>query len=405
MGLKVLLNTQKAKEDGLCAIRVYINQNGKHAYSAVKNVNQPIYCDPKYFKDGKVKLIHPNHRILNDCIRTTFNRFEQIMLENPLVNAKDIVSIYKTGKPGRARRLIPFIETFIDDCGSGKLQRTPGTVQVYHATLNRLKDFNEEFNKDVDFGDIDRDFYNSFTSWLRKNGVKKENSIGKHIKTLKTFLNEAVERNVSNISEHKKKYFQVPSNETDAIYLNEAEMDSIINVSLDKYPHLQQERDRFIVSYYSLFRFSDSIRIDRSMLFKQGKKLLLRLRSKKTNIETILPVKPIVKEILERYNYQMEENTNQESNWKLKEIGGIASNKCKSLKEKVRMNGETDFKYNFIHTHTGRRSGATNLYLSGVDIRTISKLLGHRKITTTERYIRVDMLETANSMADHPFFK
>ena len=47
----------------------------------------------------------------------------------------------------------------------------------------------------------------------------------------------------------------------------------------------------------------------------------------------------------------------------------------------------TEKKYNFVSSHTARRSFATNLFLKGADILTISRLMGHTSVDNTQRYI------------------
>lgn len=57
-------------------------------------------------------------------------------------------------------------------------------------------------------------------------------------------------------------------------------------------------------------------------------------------------------------------------------------------------------KYEFVSSHTGRRSFATNLYLAGVSIEDIAVLMGHGKnIETTKRYICADKRMSSNVMA------
>lgn len=46
-----------------------------------------------------------------------------------------------------------------------------------------------------------------------------------------------------------------------------------------------------------------------------------------------------------------------------------------------------DKKYNFVSSHTARRSFATNLYLRGCDLYTISRYMGHSDMQMTARYI------------------
>lgn len=406
MGLKVVLWEKQPRSDGTCAIRIYLNRD-KHKYYGLK-----LYCQPREFdyKAGRVKRTRYNWQSINSSIAIAYNRFEQIMLENENIGVDEIVNIYDFGGRGIKNEYSfhSFVQMFMKECKEGKVKRSIARQKNYKSAYNMLK----EFNPNLNFNHINKDFYNSLVAWMRNEKHFKKNTIGHRINVLKAFLNEADDRGIYKDGEQKRKYFQGPEEDSDSIYLNEKELDKIIKLNLSKHPHLQQERDRFVVATFLLCRYGDSITIQKEMIIEDWikrdnkKKLALffRKRSQKTNTEVIIPIKPIVKKILERNNYSLNFDTNQESNWKIKEIGSLVAKKYTPLKEKIIINGKEDYKYNFINTHTARRSGATNLHLQGVSIRTIAKLLGHKKITTTEKYIRVDALETAHIMANHPFF-
>jgi integrase len=87
----------------------------------------------------------------------------------------------------------------------------------------------------------------------------------------------------------------------------------------------------------------------------------------------------------------------------LKEIGELAElNEMITLKRGGTT--VTDKKYNLISTHTARRSFATNAYLARVPSIAIMKITGHRSEKSFMKYIKVDSLQSALNIADHPFF-
>lgn len=62
-------------------------------------------------------------------------------------------------------------------------------------------------------------------------------------------------------------------------------------------------------------------------------------------------------------------------------------------------------KYNLVSTHTARRSFATNLSKAkDVPLYAISKALGHSKITTTMRYLRIGIDENAALLAESSYY-
>lgn len=403
MGLRVNINTYRPQPDGKCPIRLYLTRNGKQAYYPVKSGADQVYCDPKHFDGSRVKKSHPNANIINGRIAESYNRFEQLMLSNPAASVGELISLYE-GKSSSNTTLFGFIDNFINECKEGKIKRDNKTIIRYGTSINHLKAFNPK----LDFGNINKQFYDEFTNHCRNLKDKKgktyrlhENTIGGIIKHLKVFLNEANERGVTNTQEHKKKYFKTIEIDTDAIYLDEKEIDKIINFDTKDHPHLQAEKDRFIVSYYLLFRWSDSIKIEKSMIFKEkGIEYIQKRWEKAPYNEVRIPIKPIVKKILVKNNYTFKKDTAQEANWKIKEICRLAK-----INQKVHLNGLTGPKHEFVSSHVCRRSAATNLYLSGVSPKFIMDLGGWKSVQVFMKYIRVTKIETARAMANHPFYK
>lgn len=398
MGLKVILWDPRPRADGTCVIKIYLNRDKKKYY-----ILGEYYCLPKDFdyKKGRVKDNRANANHINAHIIIAYNRFEQLMLEHPSAGVDDIVEMFE-GKKNSKETFTSFMDTFVSDCKSGKLMRDKKTVKGYVTSINHIKAFAPK----MDFNDINKTFYDTFTNHLRnlkdKDGVKyalHENTIGRTIKHIKVFMNEANERGVTTIIEHKKKYFKTINVETDSIYLNEKEIDKIINLDLSQRPALQSERDRFIVAYYFLFRYSDSIRIDKSMIFSDNGREFIRMRAQKTNNEVIVPIKPVVKNILERNNYVFSSDTNQEANWKIKEICRLAG-----IDEVVHLDGVSAPKHSFVASHTARRSGATNLYLAKVSTKIIMDLGGWKSMQVFLKYIRASKIETATLMSNHPHY-
>jgi hypothetical protein len=94
--------------------------------------------------------------------------------------------------PARPLTFFEFVDTYIEDAKTKpnpitKKPLSKNTLKDYVLTRNTLKKFNDEVKR-FNFEDIDSDWYDDFTTWCNKRGFK-DNYKGKHIKTLKTFLN------------------------------------------------------------------------------------------------------------------------------------------------------------------------------------------------------------------------
>ena len=84
----------------------------------------------------------------------------------------------------------------------------------------------------------------------------------------------------------------------------------------------------------------------------------------------------------------------------LDELVEIESTKGGTAKKKK------ELKYDLIQTHTARRTGATLMYLSGMDIYDIMKITGHSSPAMLKKYIKADQLEVASKIEDkYDYFK
>ena len=57
-------------------------------------------------------------------------------------------------------------------------------------------------------------------------------------------------------------------------------------------------------------------------------------------------------------------------------------------------------KYKLTHSHTARRTGATLMYLSGMEIYDIMKVTGHSTPIMLKKYIKADQLEVVEKITD-----
>lgn len=389
------LRQGKSNKSGSRTIRAYIYHNGKSYYSTKFKVNEGLWDARR----GRLKDIAPNCVLWNCELTRLRNEIEALCLKHPSLPADHIARMI--GK--KSINTFPaFFENFIKECESGKIKRSIGTVVNYRKVLNSIN----KFELRTDFDTICREWYDEYVGWLRTGSVldkrkpQKDNSIGSHIKIIKAVMREAFDKGVSTNIEFQKKYFKQLREQVDSIYLTEKEIEQWENVDLTSFPHLQNERDRFLIQYYFIQRFGDTLRFDESNFYKQGENTFLKFRSEKTRTETILPVKKKAIELLEKYNFKMPKTTNQESNRDLKKIGWLAG-----ITEMLFLNGEKKQKFDFITTHTARRSGATNLYFQNCPEKVIMDIGGWSDADTFRSYICLTKLQSAKKAIDYPFFK
>lgn len=168
-----------------------------------------------------------------------------------------------------------------------------------------------------------------------------------------------------------------------AVYLTEEELQKLVDYS-PRNVREEYARDLFVVCAYGGMRHSDALNLNEGN-FAGGS---LQYVSVKTKIHTVVPLKPVVRDyILNRPQVQIDDTTYNAIIRRICQRCGITE-RVKVFKAGKEMEGE---KWEYVSGHTARRSFASNLYLRGVDLYTISKMLGHTSVKTTEGYIHADI--------------
>ena len=265
---------------------------------------------------------------------------------------------------------------------------------------------------------------NKYMSFLEEEGYAKSIA-DRYINCFKTLIGVAEREDIHNnykarglfrhatVKDHEK---------TTAIYLTKEELDGLYNMELIG---LEEEvRDVFLIACYTGQRYSDFSQLKPSCFDTtfDGKRVI-RMVQTKTKTPVVIPILDNrLKTILEKYNYNIPEIVDQVMNRYIKRIGERLSHTVTSLgqdvktiltkQERIAEEGKTKtfrydedgnaikYKWELISTHTGRRTCATNMYLSKkYDIREMMLVTGHKKVETFTKYIKLSLDEEAHKLA------
>ena len=203
-------------------------------------------------------------------------------------------------------------------------------------------------------------------------------------------MNEANEDTLTTNQDHHKRDFKIIKEDVETVYLTLADIKALYNMKIEL-PGKRKVRDIFVLNCFTGLRHSDRDKVSFDNIHENK----LYIKTQKTKEPVIIPVKPLVLEILERYRF-IQAPTLQKTNEAIRWVGE------KAHENKI---GTGDInKWPEIRSHTARRSFATNAYLTGIPMRDIMQVTGHRTTESFLKYIRVTKLETAEKLKDHPFF-
>lgn len=268
----------------------------------------------------------------------------------------------------------------------GKGIKKHNTLKKYRTLRNHLLQFQQRRKFNISFETIDSKFYESFHSFYINDLRLLNNSIGKYISTLKTFLHWATERGYNSHSGFLK--FKCPKEEADITYLTEKELMKIYEYDFSNNKRLEQVRDTFCLGCFTGMRFSDIAGLKEENVKEDE----LHISTQKTRDKLIIPLNEFSKEILKKYNCKLPSISNQKSNDYLKEIGEIAGIDEPILKVQYRGAEEIQTKepkYNFISTHTARRTFVTLSLEKGMRAETVMSITGHKDYKTFKKYIKI----------------
>ncbi len=184
------------------------------------------------------------------------------------------------------------------------------------------------------------------------------------------------------------------SEEIEEIYLNETEIEIIFNKDFSDNDLLDIVRDRFILSLWTGIRVSDLNTLDSNNIING----LLEVVSKKTNTLSKIALHPHVRYTLAKRGGLLPPKVSEnEYNIQIKEVCRLCKidaptyGKLKDKEKKREIAGYYP-KYKLVSSHIARRSFATNLS-DKISTKAISKMLGHKSLTTTELYNKKSKLE------------
>lgn len=210
-------------------------------------------------------------------------------------------------------------------------------------------------------------------------------SIARDFKAIKSVLGWAVKSGYSKLTDYKQ--FKVKEPETNYPALTHEELTLFATVEL-KAQNLRNVRDVFIIQCHTGLRYSDLRKLNRESI-QNGN---LRIHTEKTHEPLSIPLESGIIEMLEAWDYKIPIVSNPKTNKLLKEVGRLAG-----ITDAININQSkgaeviktTKPKYQFITTHTARRTFITRLVESDISLEVIRSLTGHRTYKELQKYVKL----------------
>jgi integrase len=277
-----------------------------------------------------------------------------------------------------------------------------GTVYNHKNALHRLQSYCKEKRKKIVWELFDRRFEESFTAWMNEQGYAA-NTIASQFSIMKVWLTDAeIDGFMTDKYFHK---YPTKTHEVDNIYLTEDEIQRLYNIDfsneevkkqIDPKSSIEQTRDLFIIACWTGLRYGDWHDLSKSQITCDR----INVNTHKTMKEVIIPIHPMVKEIIKKYNGKLPQSVDKtRTNKQIQKCGEIAHIDERIILHRIRGGKEVikeEPKYKFITNHTSRRSFCTNMYLRKIPIKAIMAISGHTTEANFLKYIKIDNDHYAN---------
>ena len=372
----------KASVNGLVPIYTRITINGKRIELST---NRFVEISKWSTEAGKMKGSSEEARSINnhlDLLKIQIIDAQMELIHKKIPVTNETLKSKILGVDERARTLVPIFQDHNNKIKElvGK-EYALGTLERYTTSLKHTIEFMQwKYNvSDIDITKIDHAFITDYEFWLRSVRNCANNTAVKYIKN----FNKIIKICIANDWLDKNPFANYKSKvkEVERVYLSEAEIQSIIEKDF-KTERLSLVRDIFLFSCFTGLAYIDVKNLTKSHISFgiDGEKWIFTNRQK-TESASKIPILPVTQMIIDKYSDHPQSNnedkllpilSNQKMNAYLKEIAGV----CEIEKE--------------LTFHIARHTFATTVTLTnGVPIESVSKMLGHKNLRTTQHYAKV----------------
>lgn len=386
------LRESKKNSKGLAPIFLRVTVNGQRAEISTNKFVQPENWDKS---SDRARGNSEEARTINTSLIGLKAKADKCFLRLDTTDDKISVRNVINELTGKSKQHFTLLEAYNSNIERMKklkgIEYTGSTIQRHCSALESLKHFlNEAYRvDDIRLSDLNLRFADAYVTYLKTTKEMQHNTVVRNYKCLRRVINTAIMN--SWIQEDPFKGFSCNFKETYRGYLTQEEIETIYNKSLAN-QKLIRVRDCFIFQVYTGLAHADLMNLSTENIQRgiDGSKWVT-LNRKKTGTRSSIPLLPRAQEILDKYTEDpsciakgklLPVCSNQKMNDYLKEI----AEECKLTK--------------VLTTHLARHTFATTITLSaGVPIETVSKMLGHSDLKTTQIYSKVVDRKVAEDMA------
>lgn len=383
---------RRSEKNGKAPIMGRITVNG-----TVSQFSCKLFVSPKLWDTGgnraagkSVEARRINEKLEN--IKTNIGKqYQRISDRDSYVTAEKVKNAW-LGFGDEHRLLLQTFDEYLQEFAGKRVgkDRSAGTLREYRTRRDRLASFLQyEYGlSDIPFRELKREFAEKFIVYLSTVRGLRSNTIFQTLKKVHAMVYMALDKGW--IAVHPFPDVWVVPQSRERRFLNEDEIRKIMEVHLPNYK-TAVVRDVFVFCCFTGLAYADVRKLTYDDIHTDGNGDMWIIDGRqKTGTQFRVQLLPVARELVERYR-------------RFSQPGGTVfpvkscSSTIRSLRAIARRAGiATD-----LTTHVARHSFATSVCLSqGVPIETVSKMLGHKHITTTQIYAKITNDKIKRDMDD-----
>ena len=371
------INRTKTRKDGTCQLLCKVSIDAECEQIGTKvSVNPAIWNPEKGRADGRSENAAIVNRAIDDLSREITGHYHRIRNSLGFITAE----LVKNALKGTGQKPLALLALFREHNEEFKkrvgIDRIQETYDSYMRSYKHLSAFIHERKgmEDVTLRSLDRVFYDDFEIFLSSDRKLKPKTVHEHLYRLKRLTMRAVSQGTLRCDPYCRLHPELPKRKSRHMKLED--LKTLMTTPVEK-PQLQFVRDMFIFSTFTGLAYADLRRLSDKNITQDGDgSWWIHIRRQKTGTSSSVRLLDIPLRIIEKYRPQR--------------TGDKVFN-IYTRRYFISLTKELGRAYGFDLTfHQARHNFGTHVTLSlGVPIETVSRMMGHTSITTTQIYARV----------------
>ncbi|MBQ2858074.1 MAG: site-specific integrase [Bacteroidaceae bacterium] len=371
------INRTKIRKDGTCQLLCKVSIDAEWEQIGTKaSVNPDIWNPETGRADGRSENAVTVNRAIDELTREITNHYNHIKKSLGFVTAEFVKNAVK----GIGQKPVTLLALFREHNEEFKkrigVDRIKETYDSYQRSYKHLAAFVQEKKgvEDITLRSLDKVFYDDFEIFLQTDCKMKPKTVHEHMYRLKKMTMRAVSQGTLRRDPYCRLHPELPKRKSRHLKLED--LKTLMSTQIDK-PNLQRVRDWFIFSTFTGLAYADLKRLSVNDITQaEDGSWWIHIKRQKTDTPSVIKLLDVPLRIIEKYKHERQ---------------GDKVFNLYAREYLIRLTRELGEEYGFYLTfHKARHNFGTHMTLSlGVPLETVSKMMGHTNITTTQIYAQV----------------